>query len=132
MRSKLRKLAKNKSIEGKNSYISLRREYKKSIKKAKADGWKKFTSEIKHPSDVSKLIKSFNNSKNNTLGLLKNKDGKFSDNPEESLNKLLNKKFPGHTAIPETDSMDWSKTKNSRLDNTFTIKKVRAAFCHIG
>ena len=29
MRSKLRKLAKNKTLEGKNSYISLRREYKK-------------------------------------------------------------------------------------------------------
>ena len=90
MRSKLRKLTKNKSIEGKNSYITLRREYKKSIKTAKLDGWKKFTSEIKHQSDVSKLIKSFNNSKNNALGLLKNKDGEFSDNPEESLNTLLN------------------------------------------
>ena len=38
---------------------------------AKREGWKKFTSKIKHPSDVSKLIKSFNNSKNNALGLLK-------------------------------------------------------------
>ena len=57
MRSKLRKLAKNKTIEGKNSYTSLRREYKKSIKTAKLDGWKKFTSNIKFPSDVSKLIK---------------------------------------------------------------------------
>ena len=29
--------------------------------------------------------------------------------------------------------MDWSKIKiNSRLDNTFTIKKVRAAFRHMG
>ena len=95
-------------------------------------GWKKFTSKNKHPSDVSKLIKSFNNSKNNALGLLKNKDGEFSDNPEESLNTLLNKFVPGHTAVPENDSMDWSKIKNSRLDNTFTIKKVRAAFCHMG
>ena len=111
MRSKLRKLAKNKSTEGKNSYISIRREYKKSIKTAKSEGWKKFTSEIKHPSDVSKLIKSFNNSKNNALGLLKNKDGEFSDNPEESLNTLLKKFFPCHTAVPETDIMDWSKIK---------------------
>ena len=75
MRSKLRKLAKNKTPEGKSSYISLRREYKKTIKTAKMEGWKKFTSDIKFPSDVSKLIKIFNNSKNNALGLLKNKDG---------------------------------------------------------
>ena len=70
MRSKLRKIAKNKTTEGRNSYTSLRREYKKAIKTAKNEGWKKFTSEIKFPSDVSKLIKSFNNSKNNALGLL--------------------------------------------------------------
>ena len=88
MRSKLRKMAKNKTTEGINSYTSLRREYKKAIKTAKNEGWKKFTSEIKFPSDVSKLIKSFNNSKNNALGLLKKKDGDYSDNPEESLNIL--------------------------------------------
>ena len=28
--------------------------------------------------------------------------------------------------------MDWSKVKNNRLDKTFTIKKVKAAFCHMG
>ena len=75
MRSKLCKSAKNKSIDGKIAYSSLRRDYKKAIKTAKAEGWKKFTSEIKFPSDVSKLIKSFNNSKNNALGLLKKKTG---------------------------------------------------------
>ena len=75
MRSKLRKFSKIKTPEGKNSYITLRREYKNAIKKAKNDGWKKFTSNIKYPSEVSKLIKSFNNSKNNSLGLLKKSGG---------------------------------------------------------
>ena len=28
--------------------------------------------------------------------------------------------------------MDWSKVKNNRLDKTFTIKKVKAAFRHMG
>ena len=44
---------------------------------AKSDGWKEFTSNIKYPSEVSKLIKSFNNSKKNALGLLKNKEGVY-------------------------------------------------------
>ena len=99
----------------------------------------KFTSEIKYPSDVSKLIKSFNNSKNNTLGLLKNKDGDYCDNPDESLSILLNKFFPGHTTVPETeiaskdsDSMDWVEVKNNKLNKTFTIKKVKTAFRHMG
>ena len=77
---------------------------------------------------MSKLIKSFNNSKNNYLGLLKNQEGEYCDNPKESLNILLNKFFPGHT----TDSMDFTKVKNARLDKAFTIKKVKAAFCHMG
>ena len=29
-------------------------------------------------------------------------------------------------------SMDWIVIKNSRLDKTFTIKKVKAAFAHMG
>ena len=121
MRAKLRKVSKNKTPEGRDSYTSLRREYKKSIKTAKSEGWNKFTSEIKHPSDVSKLIKSFNNSKNNSLGLLKKcKYGDYCDNHEESLNVLLNKFFPGHASVPksdlasmETDSMDWNVIKNN-------------------
>ena len=64
-------LPKNKTPAGRDLYTSLRREYKKAIITAKREGWIKFTSEIKHPSDVSKLIKSLNNSKNNALGLFK-------------------------------------------------------------
>ena len=92
MRSKLRKYSKIKTPEGKTLYITLRREYKKAIRKAKNDGWKEFTSNIKYPSEVSKLIKSFNNNKNNSLGLLKNQEGEYCDNPKESLNILLKKK----------------------------------------
>ena len=57
---------------------------------------------------------------------------RYSDNPEESLNIILNKNFPSHTVVPVTDSMDWSKVKNNRLDKTFTITKVKAAFRHMG
>ena len=137
--SKCRKLAKNKTPAGKDLYTSLRREYKKAIITAKRDGWLKFTSEIKYPSNISKLIKSFNNSKNNALGLLKNREGDYCDNPTESLNILLSKFFPGHATLSNTeirsavdDGMDWNTVKNSRLDKTFTMKKVKAAFAHMG
>ena len=122
MCSKLRKIAfKNKTPEGRDLYTSLRRDYKKAIITAKWEGWKKFTSEIKHPSDVSILIKSFNNRKNNALGLLKkNKDGDYCDNPTESLNILLSKFFPGHASLSETeicsrddDGMDWKAVKKN-------------------
>ena len=53
----MRFLAKKRSHEGKDAYRTLRREYKNAIATAKDDGWKKFTSEIVNPSDVSKLIR---------------------------------------------------------------------------
>ena len=104
--SKCRKLAKNKTPAGRDLHTSLRREYKKAIVTAKREGWIKFTSEIKHPSHVSKLIKSFNNCKNNALGLLKKeKIGMviIAIIPHESLNILLGKFFSGHAALSETD-----------------------------
>ena len=128
--SKCRKLAKNKTPAGKDLYTSLRREYKKAIITAKRDGWLKFTSEIIYPSNISKLIKSFNNSKNNALGLLKNREGDYCDNPTESLNIILSKFFPGHATLSDMeicsavdDGMDWNTVKNSQLNKTFTMKK---------
>ena len=133
-------LPKIKRHAGRDLYTSLRREYKKAIVTAKREGWIKFTSEIKHPSDISKLIKSFNNCKKNALGLFKkNSDGDYCDNPTDSLNILLGKFFPGHAALSETNirsrddaGMDWIVVKNNRLNKTFTIKKVKAAFAHMG
>ena len=121
LRTKMKFLAKKKSPEGKEAYRTLSIKYKNVISSAKDEGWKKFTSEIKYPSDVSKLIKNFNNSKNNALGLLKNDKGEYCQNPEDSLNIFLNKFFPGHTNVPDTDTLEWLRVKNNKLDNTFTI-----------
>ena len=108
------------------------REYKSAISNAIIDGWNKFTSEIDNPSDVSKLIRTFNNSNNNALGLLKNDQGDYCNNPEESLSILLQQFFPGHTDVPEVDTMVWSMVRNNKLDNTFTIKKIKNAFQMMG
>ena len=132
LRAKMRFLAKKRSPEGKEAYRTLRREYKNAIATAKDDGWKKFTSKIVNPSDVSKLIRSFNNNKNNALGLLKNEQGDYCNNPEDSLLILLNKFFPGHTEVPEVDTLEWQRVRNNKLDNTFTIKKIKNAFHRMG
>ena len=105
----MRKNSRLGTPEGRTNYISLRREYKKAIKKAKHDRWKEFTSNIKYPSEVSKLLKSLNNSKNNALDLLKNKEGVYCNDPVESLNILLNKLFSGHSVVPENDSLQFFK-----------------------
>ena len=57
----------------------------------------------------------------------------------QSLNILLSKFFPGHATLSDTeirsvvdDGMDWNTVKNSQLNKTFTMKKVKAAFAHMG
>ena len=62
-----------------------------------------------------------------------------ANNPTESLNVLLSKKFPGHAALSDLefqkkdcDGMVWKTVKNNRLDKTFTVKKVKAAFAYMG
>ena len=32
-----------------------------------------------------------------------------------------------HTNVPDTDTIEWLRVKNNKLDNTFTIKKNKAA-----
>ena len=63
---------------------------------------------------------------------MKDDNGDYCKNPEDSLNILLNKFFPGHTKVPETDTLEWHRVKNNKHDNTFTIKKVKAAFNWMG
>ena len=38
----------------------------------------------------------------------------------------------GHTDVPEVDNLVWSKVRNNKLDNTFTIKKIKNAFHRMG
>ena len=63
---------------------------------------------------------------------MKNEQGEYCNNPEDSLSILLNKFFPGHTEVPEVDTLEWVKVRNNKLGNTFTIKKIKNAFHRMG
>ena len=63
---------------------------------------------------------------------MKNREGVYCNDPLESLNILLNKFFPGHSVVPENYTINYSSVKNSRLDTTFNMKKVGAAFHSMG
>ena len=124
-------MQKTKQLRVKTLIFPLEGNTKKSIKTAKLDGWKKFTSNIKFPSDVSKLITNFNNSKNNVFVLLTNKDGEYSDNPEESLNTMFKKI---QAILRSLKPIVWTGLKLKTIDwtNLSPLKKVRAAFRHMG
>ena len=51
---------------------------------------------------------------------------------EDLLSILLNQFFPGHTEVPKVDTLEWAKVRNNKLDNTFTIKKIKNAFHRMG
>ena len=63
---------------------------------------------------------------------MKNEQGEYCNNPEDSLSILLNQFFPGHTDVPEVDNLEWVKVRNNKLDSTFTIKKIKNAFHRMG
>ena len=63
---------------------------------------------------------------------MKNYKGVYCQNPEDYLNILLKKFFPGDTNVPDTDTIEWLRVKNNKLDHTFTIKKIKAAFNRMG
>ena len=131
LRSKLRNLGKKLHDPlCKQEYKSVRKEYKKCLFNAKRDTWRKYTSSVNSPQDVSKLLKSLNKSNEKLLGLLKDSEGNYLNDPLESGMVLMARYFPGHKDISE-DKNDKKCTtvKNSHLNtNVFTIHKVKSAF----
>ena len=62
---------------------------------AKRESWQRFCSEASSPKEMARLSKILQRNKNNTLGLLQAPSGLPADNPEHSLNLLLDEHFPG-------------------------------------
>ena len=65
-------------------YTKKQQEFKKMIKVAKAASWKEFCTETNGPKDISKVIRSVTKSKMPDIGLIKDKDGVYSNDPSEA------------------------------------------------
>ena len=114
LRSKLRKTSRIGTPEIITINISLRREYKKAIKRLNMMGGRNLLPTLNILVKSLKLSSASKNMKNNALGPLKNKEGVYCNDPVESLNILLNKFFTSHSVVPENDTINFSSVKNSR------------------
>jgi len=83
-------------------YNALKREYARSIRKAKYSSWLKFTGDIQKMPEASRLAKILTKSKTTPLGLIKCPDGTPAWDKVTSTKNIMSSLFPGITTIPPT------------------------------
>ena len=93
----------NSNRQNSQLYRTATREYKSAMQKAKRTSWYKFQEEVKSLRDIARLNNVIKRLPRTEVGLLKNTNGEYTNTPEESVDLLMNKCFPGCTAIPEGD-----------------------------
>ena len=86
--------------ESHRSYLEARRTMKVVLRQAKVKSWQSFCSEAGSfeggsPKALSRINKILQRRVNQTLGLLRKPDQGMADSPEESIEILLSKHFPG-------------------------------------
>ena len=110
------------------------KEYKAAMQRAKRTSWYKFQDEVKSLRDIARLNNVIKRLPRTEVGLLRNADGEYTNTPEESVDILMAKCFPGCTDIPERDSLIgiFPRGYKTKIDtNNFdwiTDEKVAEAF----
>ena len=69
---------------------------KKALRKSKCASWREFISNQSNIKNFARMCKNIGRSQN-TLGLVKSRDGTQANNPEESVNIVMDTFFPGST-----------------------------------
>ena len=118
LRSKMRELDKKRAFpEKREEYKKVRNEYKRTLRKAKKETWKQWTSSTDSAQEMSKLIRSLNKSNDKSLGLLKNSQGQYVDNPEDTVSILMQRFFPNHNLeSDDTNRQECCTVRNSQLN----------------
>ena len=107
--------------------------YEKLISEAKVESWKKFCTEAKGITSVSKL-KIIKNNASTEIGFLKKQDGDFTKSPEETIKLLMDTHFPENEKPDSMDdiSISWTNSCSfhitaddvKRIFNTFKPDKA--------
>ena len=133
-----RKAFHSKVAEDWKAFKSAQKIYMKNIHAAKRKSWKEFTSKVSTPTEMSKLMKvlTFEN-KNKSIGLLKNNNGYYCNNPQEVAKLLLDTHVPESIELSETDESDGLISEkmcyDCELEGLFiTEQKVKLAFQSFG
>ena len=133
LQHKLRKLVRYGDTYGQDreEFVQLKKQYKKSLARAKSESWKRYCSEIEGESVISKRIHSLfkKNSDSQEIPILKRPDGTWCNNEEESVKILMDKHFPNNVP-PMVNTIGQFQSDGSldpKLEPYLTIEKVRQA-----
>jgi ribonuclease HI len=115
-------------------YKADRRELKKEIRKAKAQSWKHFCSDISSEKSMAKLTKVIRRTENKNLGILKDSQGRMCKGPEDSMQVLMATHFPGSTMVTEQVVSTQVRCTKAELNNFpyIDLERVKAALNMFG
>jgi len=108
-------------------YHDRRRIYKNLIFKAKRDSWRSFCSTFDNVRDVSNIIKAVKPKTHQEVGLIQNHSSGLSpNNPEESIQNLLQVHFPDGQLLSHRDPvfLFWNQGGEMELDETDGIDTI--------
>ena len=115
-----RKHHKTKSDADYARYRALKSEYARIIQKEKRSSFQKYATNIESLPEAQRLMKTLQNSNTGKIGILKNEQGNYTGNIEETITLLLNTHFPGNKSTEEetetqitndTSVTNWHKTR---------------------
>ena len=100
--------------------------YKRACRKARRNAWKKFTSDTKDSSGMSKFMKLIKNNPKYQVSILKKDDGTMTESPEESLALLMDKTFPSSAPLEiDTRIEIMQLNRDSGNYGRFKIKRAK-------
>jgi ribonuclease HI len=103
-----------------------RHEYRAEMARAKVNTWQDFCSEADDSKKLSRLNKILQRNRNSILGIVQDPNGVPANNPEDSINLLLDEHFPGSRPLNDDHSNVLEYVENGNLGNSWiTVNKIR-------
>ena len=93
--------------------------YSRACRKAKRVSWKTFTTRVENAADMAKLNKILKKAPNHQIGMFKKDDRSMCTTPEETLDLVCDKNFPG--SIPR-------KTPSEELEDIINLSTLKGDF----
>lgn len=89
------KARKSKAVTDWNNFQEARRDFKKKLRQAKRESWRKFCTEINSAKETSRLNKILAKTTAPSLGCIRREDGSLARSAEEVADTMLRAHFPG-------------------------------------
>ena len=131
-----RKMKLRPSSAVKNEFDFEKKSFFKACRKAKRESWKKFTCEVDSSKKMALLNRILKSNQHNKIGLLKNREGSWSKNVEESLDILLDIHFPESVPFKADDDTSSVSHRNFPINDNISVTqqknisaRVKASFC---